>query len=61
MEMSDTTQVTNVMELLMKGGVIMIPILLLSILSIYLFIERFIYIRNATTIDENSVSSFWVY
>ena len=37
----------------MKGGVIMIPIILLSILSIYLFIERYIYIRKATRIDES--------
>jgi biopolymer transport protein ExbB len=51
-QMTDTTQVNNVAELLMKGGVIMIPIILLSIISIYLFIERYIYIRNSTRIDE---------
>jgi len=49
--MSDTTQVTNVMDLLMKGGVIMIPILLLSIISIYLFIERYIYISKTTKVN----------
>jgi biopolymer transport protein ExbB len=49
--MSDTTQVTNVMDLLMKGGVIMIPIILLSIISIYLFIERYIYIRRVTKVN----------
>jgi biopolymer transport protein ExbB len=53
MQMTDTSQVNNVAELLMKGGVIMIPIILLSILSIYLFIERYIYIRKATRIDES--------
>jgi biopolymer transport protein ExbB len=51
MQMTDTTQVDNVLELLMKGGVIMIPIILLSIISIYLFIERYIYIRRASQID----------
>jgi len=51
--MSDTTQVTNVMDLLMKGGVIMIPIILLSLLSFYIFIERFIYIRKATRVNSN--------
>ena len=51
MHMTDTTQVTSVMELLMKGGVIMIPILLLSLISIYLFIERYIYIRRTTRIE----------
>jgi biopolymer transport protein ExbB len=53
MHMSDTAQVTNVMDLLMKGGIIMIPIILLSLLSIYLFIERFIYIRRATRVNSN--------
>jgi biopolymer transport protein ExbB len=53
MQMTDTTQVDNVLELLMKGGVIMIPIILLSIISIYLFIERYIYIRRASQIDES--------
>jgi biopolymer transport protein ExbB len=55
--MSDTTQVTNVMELLMKGGVIMIPIILLSLFSIYLFIERFIYIRRASQVNSNLTQS----
>jgi len=55
--MSDTTQVTSVMELLMKGGVIMIPILLLSLISIYLFIERYIYIRKTTRIEPGLIKS----
>jgi biopolymer transport protein ExbB len=54
-KMTDTTQVDNVADLLMKGGVIMIPIILLSLVSIYLFIERYIYIRNATRIDEKRI------
>lgn len=49
MHMTDTSQVNSVLELLMKGGIIMIPILLLSFISIYLFIERYIYIKKATT------------
>ena len=56
-QMKDTTQVNNVAELLMKGGVIMIPIILLSIVSIYLFIERFIYIRRSSVIDATMVSN----
>jgi len=35
----------------------MIPIILLSILSIYIFIERFIYIRRSSVIDEIMVSN----
>jgi biopolymer transport protein ExbB len=54
-KMTDTTQVDNVAELLLKGGIIMIPIILLSLVSIYLFIERYIYIRNATRIDEKQI------
>ena len=53
--LKNTNEVTNVAELLMKGGFIMIPIILLSILSIYLFIERFLYIRKSAVVDENLV------
>jgi biopolymer transport protein ExbB len=56
-QLSDTTTVTNVAELLMKGGFIMIPILLLSIISIYFFIERFSYIRKNSVIDVNLVKN----
>jgi biopolymer transport protein ExbB len=41
----------------MKGGFIMIPIILLSFFSIYLFIERFSYIRKSAIINEEFVSS----
>lgn len=54
--LKDTNAVNNVAELLMKGGFIMIPILLLSLLSIYLFIERFIYIRKSSQIDRDLVT-----
>jgi biopolymer transport protein ExbB len=53
--LTDTNSVNNVAELLMKGGFIMIPIILLSILSVYLFIERYLYIRKAALIDQNLV------
>jgi biopolymer transport protein ExbB len=54
-QLRDTNTVDNVAELLMKGGIIMIPIILLSIISIYIFIERFIYIRRSSVIDESMV------
>jgi biopolymer transport protein ExbB len=53
--LKDTNSVNNVAELLMKGGFIMIPIILLSIFSIYLFIERFLYIRKSTAVDESLI------
>jgi biopolymer transport protein ExbB len=55
--LKDTNAVNNVFELLMKGGFIMIPILLLSVFSIYLFIERFIYIRKTSFVDQDLVFS----
>jgi biopolymer transport protein ExbB len=57
---SDTNQVNSLIELLMKGGFIMIPIVLLSILSIYLFIERYIYIKKVAVIDENLLNNVLV-
>ena len=41
----------NVLELLMKGGVILIPILLLSFLAIYIFIDRYTTIKKAAKVD----------
>ena len=55
--LKDTNTVNNVAELLMKGGFIMIPILLLSIFSIYLFIERFLYIRKNAVVDDFLLSN----
>ena len=58
--LKDTNAVNNVGELLMKGGFIMIPIILLSIFSIYLFIERFIYIRKSAVVDDNLIYNILV-
>ena len=55
--LTDTNTVNNLAELLMKGGFIMIPIILLSILSVYLFIERYSYIRKAAVIDDRLVKN----
>jgi biopolymer transport protein ExbB len=56
-QLTDTNTVDNVAELLMKGGFIMIPIILLSFISIYFFIERFSYIRRSSVIDETLVET----
>lgn len=56
-QVSSTGPVTSWFDLIMKGGVIMIPIFLLSFLSIYLFIERFAYIHRATVIDNRFVNA----
>jgi biopolymer transport protein ExbB len=41
----------NFFDLAVKGGPIMIPILLLSIIAVYIFIERFFAIKRAGKID----------
>lgn len=38
-------------DLLIKGGIILIPLGLLSLFSIYLITERYLYIKKATRID----------
>jgi len=47
----------SIFGLLIKGGVIMIPILLLSLLSVYLFVERLLFINKASRIDGNLVNN----
>ncbi len=46
-------QSLSLLDMLLKGGIIMIPIGLLSVLSIYFLIERFVYIRNAAKHENN--------
>jgi biopolymer transport protein ExbB len=48
--MPETQASMSLIELLMKGGIVMIPIGILSIVSIYVMIERFIFIRQASRI-----------
>lgn len=47
----------SLLELIMKGGVIMIPILILSILALYIFIERLIIINKAAALDKNFMNN----
>lgn len=44
------------LELLYKGGVIMIPILALSVVATYLFIERYLYIKKASREDARIIN-----
>ena len=43
----------SLLTLIMKGGYIMIPIGILSIISIYILIERYITIRKASKLEGN--------
>ena len=49
-------QKLNLMDLLMQGGVLMIPLLLLLVLAVYFFFERWIAIKKASKIDPNFMS-----
>ncbi len=42
----------NIWSLMLKGGIFMIPLLLLSILAIYIFVERLLVIRKAAKEDK---------
>jgi len=46
-------QQISIMDLLAKGGVLMIPLALLLVVAIFVFIERLIYIRKASRVEEN--------
>ncbi|HET9055669.1 MAG TPA: MotA/TolQ/ExbB proton channel family protein [Chitinophagaceae bacterium] len=50
---SGTGKEINMFELLMKGGWIMIPLLLLSVIAVFVFVERWIAISKAAKIDDN--------
>ena len=59
-QMPDLTAVTlpteaeiNVIDLAMKGGWIMVVLLLLSLMAIYIFVQRLIVIRRAGKEDES--------
>lgn len=45
-------QKLSIWELCLKGGWIMIPLLILSVVSIYIFVERFLAIKKAAKHDE---------
>jgi len=47
----------NLMALAMKGGWIMIPLLVLSIVAIYIFVERFLATQKAAKEDSNFMSN----
>src|ERR1035437_5466178 len=46
-------KITSLMDIIMKGGIIMIPIGILSLVAIYVFIERYLTIRRHISTDVN--------
>lgn len=51
-EVSQTAGEMDLLTLSMKGGIIMIPLLLLSVIAVYVFIERYFAIRKAARQDD---------
>ncbi|RNI32856.1 hypothetical protein EFA69_00065 [Rufibacter immobilis] len=41
----------SLLDLLLKGGMVMIPISLLSLAALYIFIERMLYLKSAGKTD----------
>src|SRR5450759_158469 len=48
---SPAPEATTLIDIIMQGGVIMIPILILSIIAVYVFIERYLTIRRHISSD----------
>ena len=47
------TEGTRLIDIIMKGGIIMIPIVLLSIIAVYVFIDRYLVIRRHISSDQD--------
>ncbi len=52
-------QSISVLDLLAAGGWIMIPIAVLLFVTIYLFVERWLYLKKATALGASFEASFW--
>ena len=50
-EAAQGTKSISLFQILMKGGVFLIPILILSFVAIYIFVERYLTIRKASQTD----------
>lgn len=53
----EAAQSLTFLELLMKGGMIMIPIALLSVATLYFIVERFLAITKASKFDANFLNN----
>ncbi|MBT3208104.1 MAG: MotA/TolQ/ExbB proton channel family protein [Bacteroidetes bacterium] len=56
-----TEEKLSFIELALKGGYIMIPILVLSIIAVYIFFERYSAIQKAAKIDSNFMNNIKQY
>ena len=49
----DGTSTESFIDLAIKGGWVMVPILLLSLIAVYIFFERWFAIKKASKVDQN--------
>ncbi len=54
-------EITSVLDIVMKGGIIMIPIAILSIMAVYIFIERYLSIKRHISSDVGFMDSIQAY
>ena len=52
-----TAELLGPLDILIKGGFIMIPIAILSIVSVYIFVERFLYVKRQISADNNFMNT----
>jgi biopolymer transport protein ExbB len=45
----------SLLDLIFKGGYVMVPIFLLSVLGVYIFVEKFFYIRKLGKVDRKYI------
>jgi biopolymer transport protein ExbB len=57
MATTKTEETLSLWDMLLKGGPIMIPILILSLIAVYVFIERFLVIQAASKLDSNFMNN----
>ena len=53
------TEPMTLFDIIVKGGLIMIPILVLSVVAVYIFIERYLTIRRYVTTDVNFMNNIY--
>lgn len=51
--LTETTAEISVFDLLLKGGWLMVPLVLLSLISVFIFSDRYLFIRAQRKVDES--------
>jgi biopolymer transport protein ExbB len=47
----------SVWDMVLKGGPLMWPLALMTLIAVYIFIERFLVIRNASKVEQNFLNN----